>query len=65
MRHQLQEIWEKLTVSERVLICAQFYETARDIIVDNAPKDLTENQLKRYVYEKMYHEVPPAEFWPD
>ena len=65
MKDPMQEVWSKLTESDRLLVCAQFYETARDIIVDNAPKDLTENQLKRYVYGKMYHEAPPSELWAD
>jgi hypothetical protein len=61
----MQEIWSKLTESERLLVCAQFHESARDIIIDNAPKDLSENQLKRYVYEKLYHESAPADIWKD
>ena len=65
MKDPLQEVWSKLTESDRFLVCAQFFETARDIIIDNAPKDLSENQLKRYVYEKLYHEAPPAEIWVD
>jgi hypothetical protein len=56
MRAQHQQIWDKPTESERLLICAQFDETARDIIIDNAPKELSENQLERCVYETMYHE---------
>lgn len=65
MNDPVQEIWNKLTVSERLLVCAHFRETARDIIIDNAPKELSENQLKRYVYEKMYHEAPPPDLWAD
>ena len=57
------KLWQKLTVEERFLITDQFYMTAKAIIIDNAPKDLSENQLKRYVYEKMYNEPPPNELW--
>ncbi|MBX3244576.1 MAG: hypothetical protein KF685_08995 [Acidobacteria bacterium] len=57
------KLWEKLTMEERLLITDQFFMTAKDIIIDNAPKHLSENQLKRYVYEKMYHEPPPKGLW--
>ncbi len=65
MKDPLQELFERLTESERLLICAQFYKTARNIIIDNAPPDLSENQLKRYVYEKMYDEPAPHDLWID
>ncbi len=63
MKDALKELWSKLTESERLLICAKFHETARDIIIDNAPRELSENQLKRYVYEKMCHEPAPPDLW--
>jgi hypothetical protein len=46
-----------------MLITCLFFDTAKQIIIDNAPKGLGENQLKRYVYEKMYNEEPPADLW--
>ncbi len=57
------ELWEKLTESDRFLITGLFWETARDIIADNAPKGLSDNQLKRYIYETMYKEPAPAGLW--
>lgn len=57
------ELWQKLTQEERFLIADQFYMTAKEIIIENAPKDLGENELKRYVYEKMYNVAPPANLW--
>jgi len=59
------KLWQKLTVEERLLIMDQFYSTAKQIIIDNAPKHLSENQLKRYVYEKMYDEPPPKGLWEE
>ena len=53
----------KLTESERILITSLFWDTARKIIVDIAPKELSDNQLKRYVYEKMYSEPAPSDLW--
>lgn len=60
-----QVLWRKLTVEERFLIADHFFMTAKELIIENAPKDLSENQLKRYVYEKMYEEPPPAGLWVD
>jgi hypothetical protein len=60
-----QELWQKLTVEERFLIADQFFMTAKELIVENAPKGLSENQLKRYVYENMYEEPPPTGLWVD
>lgn len=57
------KLWEKLTMEERLLITDQFFMTAKDIIIDNAPKHLSENQLKRYVYQKLHNEPPPKGLW--
>lgn len=57
------KLWEKLTMEERLLITDQFFMTANDIIIDNAPKHLSENQLKRYVYQKPHNEPPPKGLW--
>lgn len=56
-------LWQKLSVEERFLLADHFFMTAKEIIIDNAPRGLSENQLKRYVYEKMYNEPPPDEIW--
>ena len=57
------ELMNRLTPSDRMLITSLFWDTAKKIIVDNAPRDLSENELKRYVYEKMYDEPPPVDLW--
>lgn len=56
-------LWQKLSVEGRFLLADHFFMTAKEIIIDNAPRGLSENQLKRYVYEKMYNEPPPDEIW--
>ena len=63
MKNAYKNLIDKLSVSDRFLVTSLFWDTARDIIVDNAPKNLSENQLKRYVYEKMYNEPAPSELW--
>jgi len=63
MKDAHRELMEKLSESDRFLITGMFWETARDIIADNAPKGPTENELKRYIYEKMYKEPAPSGLW--
>jgi len=63
MKDAYRELMEKLSVSDRFLITGIFWETARDIIADNAPKGHSENELKRHIYEKMYKEPAPAGLW--
>lgn len=63
MKDAYRELMEKLTKSDRFLITGMFWETASDIIADSAPKGLTENELKRYIYEKMHKEPAPAGLW--
>ncbi len=63
MNDPYKELIDKLSESERMLVTYLFWDTAKQIILDNAPKDLSENQLKRYVYEKMYDEPAPAGVW--
>jgi hypothetical protein len=59
MNEAYRKLIDKLSVSERLLITSLFFDTARDIIEDNAPEGLSENQLRRYVYERMYKEPAP------
>ena len=65
MSDQFRDLCQKLTIEERFLILANYFETTKKIIAENAPSGLSENQLKRYVYEKMYDEPAPAEIWVD
>ena len=39
-----QKLWQKLTVEERFLIADQFYMTSKELIIENAPKDLSETR---------------------
>ena len=63
MKNAYKNLIDKLSVSDRFLVTSLFWDTARDIIVDNAPKNLSENQLKRYIYEKMYNEPAQSGWW--
>ena len=63
MNDPYRELIDKLSESDRLLVVSLFWDTARRIIVDNAPNGLSENQLKRYVYEKMYEVSAPSEVW--
>lgn len=63
LRVARRELFQRLTIEERLLIADHFFITAKEIIIDNAPQNLNENEMKRYVFEKMYNEPPPAELW--
>lgn len=63
MTKEYRALMEKLTIDDRYLILDIFFSTAKKLIIENAPKDLDENQLKRYVYQRMYDEPPPAGLW--
>ncbi|MCU1290628.1 MAG: hypothetical protein JWN60_2857 [Acidobacteria bacterium] len=62
IKRKFYEILMSRTEEERFLMCAEMYESAREIIVSEMPKDLTENDCKKYVYEKIHHETFPNEF---
>lgn len=63
MSDPYQGFFERLFASVRMLITCLLSNTANDLVVENAVKNLNENQLKRYVYEKMYYEPPPNGLW--
>lgn len=51
------------TEEERILMCAEMYETAREFIISSMPENLPVNDQKRYIYEKIYGEPLPEDFF--
>jgi hypothetical protein len=48
-----------LSGSERFIIGCQMFESARAILVASFPKDLTTQEFKRRLYERIYGERLP------
>lgn len=51
------------TEEERILMCAEMFDTAREFIISSMPENLSANDQKRYVYEKTYGEPLPEDFF--
>lgn len=51
-----------LTEAERFIMCAEMFETAREIIISTMPQDLSEADQKRYIYQRLYGEPLPDDF---
>ncbi|HMU34419.1 MAG TPA: hypothetical protein PKC89_11190 [Pyrinomonadaceae bacterium] len=56
-----QRIWMSFSESERFRKGAELFDLARKAIVSRAPNGLSEDELKRFVFEEMYgFEMPKA-----
>lgn len=61
MKAMIQERYKKMTPDERVVICAQMYETARAIVISSLPKNLSRRDLRLAVARRFYgNELPEA-----
>lgn len=58
----LRDRYMQLSGSERVIIGAGMYETARKIVLSSFPKDLPEQEKRRLLYERFYGAAPPGLF---
>lgn len=44
---------------ERFIMGAKMFDTARDLILASAPRDLSGLPLKRWLYQRIYGEAAP------
>jgi biotin synthase-like enzyme len=51
------------TEEERFLMCANMYSAGIDMIVSTMPAGLSEQDQKRYIYERTYGEPLPEDFF--
>ena len=54
--------WLEKTPQERVRFAFSMYSDTRRIILASMPKNLSEADQKRYIYERLYGEPLPADF---
>jgi hypothetical protein len=59
------ELWMKRTIQERAKFMFGMFATARRIIIQSLPKDLSEREFKKQVYFRTYGEHLPDDFFKD
>jgi len=52
-----------LSGEERLLRCSRMFDAARDLVLASLPKDLPPDELRRRLYERIYGEPLPADFF--
>lgn len=48
---------------ERMLMCAEMFDSAREVIIASLPKNLSSRELKRKVFERAYGYPLPDDFY--
>ncbi len=59
------EMMMKLGANGRIALAGEMFMAARELIFASLPKDLSEKEIKKQYYEKMYGEPLPADFFKD
>jgi hypothetical protein len=57
--HEVQARLMRLPGSTRFAMGTQMFDSARAMIIASLPKDLTEQEFKRHLYERIYGETLP------
>lgn len=52
----------QLSGEERLMRAAMLFDAARKMVLASLPKDLSPDELRRRLYERMYGEPLPADF---
>ncbi len=58
----LDKAWKLRSPQERAKIASAMFVSARKIILASMPKNLSEIEQKRYIYERTYNEPLPVNF---
>ena len=59
------DLWMKRSTPERAEFLFGMFATARHLMIASLPKDLSERELKKQIYEWTYGESLPANFFKD
>jgi hypothetical protein len=57
------KLWMERTPEERAEYMFGMFATARQFIIASLPKNLSEQEFKRQLYERTYGEPLPADFF--
>lgn len=58
----LNEKWKRHSPQERTKTASLMFVSARKVVLASMPKNLSEAEQKRYIYERTYGEPLPADF---
>ncbi len=59
------DLWMKRTPQERARFASAMFAAARDTIIASLPKNLSEREFKKQLFERTYGEPLPADFFKD
>ena len=59
------DLWMKRTPQERARFASAMFAAARDTIIASLPKDLSEREFKKQLFERTYGEPLPDDFFKD
>ena len=59
------ELWMKRTMQERAKFMFGMFATARRVIIQSLPKNLSEREFKEQIYFRTYGEHLPEDFFRD
>jgi hypothetical protein len=59
------DLWMKRSTAERAEFMFGMFATARRIMIESLPKNLSEKELKRQIYFRTYGEPLPDDFFKD
>lgn len=62
IKQKFREILMSKTEEERILMCAEMFDSAREIAISTMPENLSEAAQKKFVYKKLYGEDLPEDF---
>jgi hypothetical protein len=59
------DLWMKRSTAERAEFMFGMFATARRIMIESLPENLSEKELKRQIYFRTYGEPLPDDFFKD
>ncbi len=57
------DLWMRRSTADRAEFMFGMFATARRLLINSLPKNLSERELKKQIYERTYGEPLPADFF--